>query len=302
MSATADLILERRRARRRLAFWRILAIVALVVAALALVPRVAGPVTGEHLARIWVTGLIVSDPDRDAMLERLAEDENVTALMVHINSPGGTVAGSEALYESLRGVAGNKPVVAVMSETAASGGYIAALAADHIVSRGNTLTGSIGVVAQIPNVTGLLDKLGVDMTEVKSAPLKAEPSVTNPIAPGAIEAQEALIDDSFAWFKGLVSERRGLTGDALERVTDGRVFTGRMALERGLVDGIGGEEAARAWLADEHGIDREDTATDYDWRASDLPWPMSRIEESLAALFSTHPVVYQGPRLYAVVQ
>ncbi len=302
MSATADMILERRRARRRLAFWRILAIVALVVAALALVPRVAGPVGGEHLARVWVEGVIVSDHDRDVMLERLAESDDVRAVIVRINSPGGTVAGSEALYEALRRLAAEKPVVAVMSEAAASGGYIAALAADRIVARGNTLTGSIGVVAQVPNVTGLMDKLGIDMTEVKSAPLKAEPSVTNPVAPGAIEAQRALIEDSFQWFKGLVGERRGLTGAALERVADGRVFTGRQALERGLVDGIGGEEAARDWLAEAHGIAREVAASDYDWRESTLPWPLEGVGEALAGIFSARPVVYQGPRLYAVVQ
>lgn len=301
MSATADLILERRRARRRLAFWRILAIVALVIAALAVVPR-AAPVGQDHLARIRIEGLIVSDPDREALMDRLAESARVKGVIVHINSPGGTVAGSEALYESLRRVAGKKPVVAVMSEVAASGGYLAAIAAEHIVARGNTLTGSIGVIAQLPNITGLLDKLGIDMTEVKSAPLKGEPSMTSPVAPGAIEAQEALIEDSFNWFKGLVAERRGLEGAALDEVTDGRVFTGRQAQERGLIDAIGGEEAARAWLAEAHGLSREMSVADRDWREETLPWPLGDLEQSLSGLFSAPPVVYQGPRLYAVVQ
>ena len=302
MSATADLVLERRRARRRLAFWRILAIVAIVIAALALIPRAVGPATGDHIASIRVDGIITADPDRDALLERLAEADEVKAVLVHINSPGGTVAGSEALYENLRRVAEHKPVVAVMSEAAASGGYLAAIAAEHIVARGNTLTGSIGVVAQIPNVTGLMEKLGIDVTQVKSAPLKGEPSVVTPIEPGAIEAQERLIEDSFQWFKGLVGERRGLSGAALAEVTDGRVFTGRQALEHGLIDAIGGEEVARDWLEETHGISRDMAVAKRDWREPALPWPLGDLRESVAALISTPPVVYQGPRLYAVVQ
>ena len=303
MSATADLILERRRARRRLAFWRIVAIVALVVAAFAVIPRVAAPITGDHVARIRIGGLILADPHRAAMLHRIAKDDSIKALMVDINSPGGSVAGSEALYENLRAVAAKKPVVAVMSEVAASGGYITALAADHIVARGNTLTGSIGVLAETPNVAGLLDKIGVSFITVKSKPLKAEPSMTSPPAPGAIEAERALIDDSYAWFKGLVAERRGITGAALEDDSDGRAFTGRQALKRGLIDAIGGEGKARDWLAQKHGIARDMAVRDYDWHTSGLPWPLSSVGRSLASLLlPDRPVVYQGPRLYAVVQ
>lgn len=301
MSATADLVLERRRARRRLAFWRILAILALVVAALALIPRAAGP-AGDHLARIRIEGLILADPNREAMLAELAERDSVRALLVHINSPGGSVAGSEALYENLRRVADAKPVVAVMSEVAASGGYIAALAAEHVVARGNTLTGSVGVLAQTPNVSELLAKLGIDMISVKSAPLKAEPSVTTPVAEGAIEAQEALIGDSFAWFRGLVAERRGLSGGALGAVTDGRVFTGRQARENGLIDAIGGERAARDWLAENRDVPRDLDVVDYDWRDPDLPWLLELVDRALAGLTGARPVVYQGPRLYAVLQ
>ena len=130
------------------------------------------------MARIRVDGMIFDDQLRDETLRQLAKSERIKGVIVHINSPGGTVAGSEALYESLRKVAALKPVVAVMSEAAASGGYITAIAADHIVARGNTLTGSIGVIAEIPNIVGLMEMLGVDVTRVKSAPLKAEPSLT----------------------------------------------------------------------------------------------------------------------------
>jgi protease IV len=302
MSATADLILERRRVRRRLAFWRIVAIVAVVVAIVALIPRAVGPISGEHLARIRIDGIIFDDPARDRALRRLAESTRVKGVIVHIDSPGGTVAGSEALYESLRKVAAAKPVVAVMSEAAASGGYIAALAADHIVARGNTLTGSIGVIAEIPNIAGLLEMLGVEMTRVKSTPLKAEPSYTTRPDAAALSAERALIEDSYAWFKGLVSERRGLSGAALDEVSDGRVFTGRQAAALGLIDAIGDEDTARDWLAANRDLAADLDVVDYDWNDSPLPWPVTLLEESLAGFIPSRPVVSPGPRLYAIIQ
>jgi protease-4 len=302
MSATADLILERRRVRRRLAFWRIVAIVAIVFAVIAMIPRAVGPVRGDHLARIRVDGMIFDDQLRDEILRQLAKSERIKGVIVHINSPGGTVAGSEALYESLRKVAALKPVVAVMSEAAASGGYITAIAADHIVARGNTLTGSIGVIAEIPNIVGLMEMLGVDVTRVKSAPLKAEPSLTTRPDAAVINAEQALIDDSYAWFKGLVTERRGLTGNALDSVADGRVFTGRQAVELGLIDAIGDEETARDWLIENRGLSTDLDVMDYDWSESPLPWPMALLEESMGSFMPSRPILSPGPRLYAIIQ
>ena len=183
--------------------------------------------------------------------------------MVRINSPGGTVAGSEALYVALRRVAEEKPVVAVMRETAASGGYIAALAAERVWARETTATGSIGVISTVPNAEELLDRLGVRVIEVKSGALKAEPTPYGPVSEAAQEAQAAFVADAFAWFLGLVEARRGLTGDALDAVDDGAVYTGRRALELGLIDAIGGEREARAWLEEAHGIDEDMAPRDY---------------------------------------
>ncbi len=301
MSATADLILERRRVRRRLAFWRIAAIVLAVVAAIALLPDRERPALVDHLARIRIEGLILDDPARGEELARLAESERVKGVIMQINSPGGTVAASEALYEDLRRIAERKPVVAVMSEVGASGAYIAAIAADHIVARGNSLTGSIGVVAEIPNVAGLMEKLGIDVTRVKSAPLKAEPSFTTRPDDAVLEAERALIADSYAWFRELVAGRRGLDDAALETVADGRVFTGRQAVANGLIDAIGGERTAREWLVAEHDLPESMRVIDYDWGESLLPWPASMLEESLAGLLPETPVLPGGTRLYAVI-
>jgi protease-4 len=302
MTATSDLIIERRQVRRRLAFWRILAIVALLAVVIVLVPRPGAGKKPDHVARVTISGVIFDDPDRDAALKKLVEDERVRAVIVRINSPGGTIAGSEALYLSIREIAAGKPVVAVMTEAAASGGYVAAIAADHIVSRSTTITGSIGVVAEAPNLAGLLEMVGVEMLRVKSAPLKAEPSLTTVPADGAIEAQQSLIDDSFAWFRDLVAERRELSGDALATVTDGRAFTGRQALGLGLVDALGGEEDARAWLDSQHGIAADLKLVDVDWKKPELPWPFSEFGESALGATGLEALLHPGPRLYAVIQ
>jgi protease-4 len=244
--------IERRRPWRRLfTFWRIMAII--VVGLLVFNSINISTPAGPRIARLMVLGVIVDDPARDALIAELAADDDVRAVIMRIDSPGGTTAGSEALYESLRGL--GKPVVAVMGEIAASGGYIAALAADHVVARGNTLTGSIGVIAQYPQVSGLMDKLGVEMRIIRSGPLKAAPTPFAPASDAALDVQRALIADSYAWFRALVQDRRGLTGAALDAVSDGRVFTGRMALSAGLIDAIGDEAVAIAWLEAEGGLE-----------------------------------------------
>jgi protease IV len=301
LAATADMIIERRRVRRRLAFWRIVAIVAVVVALVSLLPLGDG-VPGNHVARVTLDGIILDDAERERAILDIAEDDDALAMILRVNSPGGTVVASEVLYDAVRAVAEQKPVVVVMDEIAASGGYVAALAGERILARGNTLTGSIGVVMEAPNIAGLLDKLGIDVTRVKSGPLKAEPSLIAPLDPQALRAQEELIEDTFAWFRGLVSERRGLEGAALARVTDGRVFTGRQALELGLIDGVGDEKMGLDWLAGTHGIDRDVEVVDRRWGQDVLPWPFRRIGDGAVALEQLERLVAAGPRLYALIR
>jgi protease-4 len=181
----------------------------------------------------------------------------VRAVIVHVDSPGGTTAGAEQLYDVLRRVAAKKPTVVVVDGLAASGGYIAALAADHIVSQGSSLVGSIGVLFQYPNVSDLLKTIGVKVEEVKSSPLKAAPNGYEPTSPEARAALESIVKDSYAWFRGMVKDRRHLDDALLERVADGRVFTGRQGLELKLVDELGNEQTAIAWLAKEKGVDAD---------------------------------------------
>jgi protease IV len=262
MTLDADSITAKRRLRRSLAFWRILAVLALVAAIVAVLLTGTSTVGGlsmraDHIARVKVSGIITGDEATLKLLEKIEETDRVKAVVVRIDSPGGTTAGSEALYLALREINENKPVVTVMDTVAASGGYITAIAADHIVARGNTITGSIGVLFQWAQLQELLETLGIEMRSIKSGELKAEPNPFEPMSERAREWTEEMVADSFRWFIGLVEERRQLSPDQIRLVSDGRVFTGRQAIEARLVDEIGGEEEAKAWLAANRDIDAD---------------------------------------------
>jgi len=257
MSLDSDVIVDRRRIRRKLTFWRVAAAV-VAIAAIVAVGAIAtggrGSLTsGGSIARVNIEGLIRSDQERVEALERL-EKSQAEAVIVHINSPGGTTAGSEQLYDALVRLKAKKPLVVVVEGLAASGGYIAAISADHIIAQQSSLVGSIGVLFQFPNFTELLKTVGVKVEEVKSSPLKAAPNGFEPTSPEARAALDALVKDSYAWFRGLVKERRGMDDALLEKVADGRVFTGRQAVDLKLIDQLGDEKAAVAWLVAEKKI------------------------------------------------
>jgi len=302
MTASADQIIARRRMRRSLTFWRVAAIAAVVAVVIAVLwPRTDFAI-GPHVARVEIEGIILDDLDRERAIRALGDDDDVRAVIVRINSPGGTVAASEALYRALRHVAERKPVVSVMSEYGASGGYATAIAGDYVVAGGNTLTGSIGVVAEVPNIAGLMEMLGVEVTRIKSAPLKSEPTITEAPSPEALAAQETLILDMFDWFRDLVAERRGLSGPDLEAVSDGRAFTGRQALALSLIDALGGEGIARDWLSETRGVDRDTPVQDVEWRVRDVPWLLDRLSDAAAGLVGAERYFSPVPRLYAIMQ
>ena len=155
MSLDADSIVDRRRMRRKLTFWRVFAVVFAICAVIAIGAALRAPGTGVltgttagSIARVTITGLIRTDRQRVEAFERLAKSQ-AKAVIVHINSPGGTVAGSEELYDSLIKLKAKKPMVVVVDGLAASGGYIAALGADYIVAGETSLVGSIGVLSNI---------------------------------------------------------------------------------------------------------------------------------------------------------
>lgn len=254
MSLDFDNLIDRSRLKRRLALWRLLAV--LLVAGIGIFLLLPGGLFqgGAHVARIDIEGIIAEDRARDEALARVARNPQARALMVHISSPGGTVVGGESLFKSLRLVAAQKPVVAVMGTMATSGGYMAAIGADHIIAHGGTITGSIGVLLQTTDITGLLDKVGVKAETLKSDPLKGVPSPLEPLSEKAREAVMAVIRDTHQLFLDMVADRRGLSEARSRDLGDGRIYTGHQAVENGLVDAIGTERTARQWLADTHGI------------------------------------------------
>ena len=267
MSLDSDVIVDRRRMRRKLTFWRVVAAL-IAIAAIVVLGAVATPggrgalVSSGWIARVNIEGLIRSDHERVAALEQL-EKSKAAAVVVHINSPGGTTAGSEQLYNSLVRLKAKKPLVVVVEGLAASGGYITAIAADHIVAQQSSLVGSIGVLFRFPNFTELLKTVGVKVEEVKSSPLKAAPNGFEPTSPEARAALDALVKDSYAWFRGLVKERRGMDDQLLEKVADGRVFTGHQAIDLKLIDELGDEKTAVAWLVAQKGVKADLPVRDY---------------------------------------
>jgi len=266
MSLDADAIVDRRRMRRKLTFWRVsalvIALLAIIGTAFVLVPGSRLMPQGAYIARIQVQGLIRGNQDRVEALARLGRSR-ARAVIVHIDSPGGTTAGSEQLYNALRELQSKKPMVVVVDGLAASGAYIAALSAEHILAQETSLVGSIGVLFQYPNFTDILKTIGIKVEEVKSSPLKAAPNGFEPTSPEARAAIEAVVLDSYAWFKGLVKDRRKMDDPLLAQVSDGRVFTGRQAVGLKLVDGLGNEKAALDWLEKEKKVPARTPVRDY---------------------------------------
>ncbi|TVR78123.1 MAG: signal peptide peptidase SppA [Rhodospirillales bacterium] len=253
MALNADFAADRRRLKRRLTAWRLVAVLAVIAVAVVLLGR-ERIVGRDHVARLTVDGVILEDRERDRALQAVAVNPYARALVVHIDSPGGTVVGGESLYHSLRQVAEQKPVVAVMGGMATSAAYMTAIASDQIFGRAGTLTGSIGVILQTTDVTGLLDKLGIEAEAIKSGPYKAQPNPLEEFSPEAREAIRTIVMDIHEMFVSLVEARRPLSREEVIELADGRVYTGRQAVTAGLIDALGNDVAARAWLAEEHDV------------------------------------------------
>ena len=273
MTLDVDALMDRRRLKRQVQLWRILAILLAVAAILAIGARIALD-QRDYIARISITGIIAEDKKRGKALDDAADDANIKALIVVINSPGGTVVGAEQLYARLRDVARKKPVVATMGTLATSAGYYISVGADRIFAYEGTITASVGVIFQATDMTALLEKIGIKVESIKSGAVKASPNPFEKTTPEARAVIDALVKDSFDQFLGLVRERRKLGDDQVKTIADGRVVTGRQAKALGLVDELGGEDEALAWLQREKKIEKNlkvrdiDPKDGFDW--SDL--------------------------------
>jgi protease IV len=279
MSFETEAALDRRRLRRRLSLWRTLAVIAgLLALGLVMFSSAdrAGLVDQKQIARVTIEGLITDDRDLLRLLQKIKESNKVAGVILFVNSPGGTTAGGEALYEALRNLSETKPVVAQFGTVATSAAYMAGLAADQIVARGNTITGSVGVIFQWPEFSGLLEKLGIKVHEIKSGPLKANPSPFQPIDDAGRTAAEKMIAESQRWFVDLVRSRRRIDTASVEGLEQGRVFSGRDALANRLIDQIGGEPEVVKYLEDQRGVPKRLKIVD--WKVTrDSDWGLLRM-------------------------
>ena len=252
MTDNPDYIIDRRKLKSHLNKWRGIAVAIGVAALLAAVFLNNGLAARlglyDQIARIEISGIISEDEVRARLLREMKRNVGVRAVIVKFNSPGGTTTGGEALYSSLRAIAKERPVVAVFGTMATSAAYMSGVAADHIVARGNSITGSVGVILQWAEVSQMMDKIGVQMNEIKSGPLKAVPSPFQPLDEAGKQLSQEMIDESHKWFVDLVAKRRKLNVQEIPGFMAGRIYSGRQALQYGMVDAIGGEEKALEWL------------------------------------------------------
>ena len=254
VSLETDLLLDRRRLKRRLFVWRSLTVIAVLGAVLVALRGAHVAVGGAHVERLTISGIISDNSKLNEAINKLADNGSVKALIVAIDSPGGSVAGGEGLHDAIARIAVKKPVVAVMGGTAASAGYMIAVPAERIFAREATLTGSIGVLLETGEVSGLLGKIGISTDAIVSGPLKDQPSFTKPTSPEGRQVLQALVIDMYDQFVGMVATGRHMDPARVRELADGRAYTGHQALKLGLVDQIGDEHDAREWLAKTKGV------------------------------------------------
>src|SRR5215472_17204832 len=220
MSLETDLLLDRRRLKRRLWFWRSFTVLVLVALVLAVLHREGVTFGGAYVARLTVSGFISDDHKLIEAIDKLADNDNVKALIVAIDSPGGSVAGGEGLHDAIARVAAKKPVVAVMGGTAASAAYMIAVPAARIFAREGTSTGSIGVLLETGEVSGLLKTIGVNAEAITSGPLKDQPSLIRPLTQQGKDVLQGLVMDMYDQFVGMVASGRHMDAARVRELAD----------------------------------------------------------------------------------
>ncbi|WP_417432669.1 signal peptide peptidase SppA [Hoeflea sp.] len=262
-----DILADRRRIRRKLSFWRFMTVVVAIALVAGLFARFQGSGrNSDHIARIDISGVITDDQPLLDLIADAAENDSAKALVVSISSPGGTTYGGERIHKALVEAGKSKPVVADIHTLAASAGYMIAASTDHIVAGESSIVGSIGVIFQYAQARELLDKIGVRLEEIKSSPLKAEPSPFHDASDEAKAMIRSMVLDSYGWFVDLVAARREMDRTQVLALADGSIFTGRQALKNGLVDALGGEAEIRTYLKSR---DVDDTLEFVDWKRPD---------------------------------
>ena len=207
--------------------------------------------TKKQIARIEITGAIASQTRKNVLKAlKIVEEKKFPALLLRIDSPGGTVGDSQEIYEALKKLREKVKIVASFGNISASGGVYIGMGAEHIMANPGTITGSIGVIIRGNNIERLLDKVGVSFKVIKSGPYKDILSFDRELTPEEEQILQSLIDSTYEQFVATVAEGRNLPVEDVKKFADGRIFSGQQALELGVVDKLGTEEDARRWLAE----------------------------------------------------
>lgn len=299
MTYTADAVLERRRIRRKLTFWRVITFILLAAIILFAAIYINGSKPSRnipHIAKISITGTIYNNEELLKRLKDVADSEMVKGVILDVSSPGGTTTGGEVIYDAVRRIADEKPVVTQVGTLAASAGYMIAIASDHVIAHKTSMIGSIGVLFQYPDISGLLDKVGIKFETIKSSPLKAEPNFFSPASDEAKAMIDNTVKDTYDWFVGLVKERRPMIpADKLPALTNGSVYTGRQALQHKLIDALGDQETSIAWLASK-GVDKNLPVVE--WKAETSPYNDLLSSAALKLLLRNMGLSDQGSALF----
>jgi protease-4 len=272
----SDTIIERKYLRKKLSFWRTITIIIIAIAVLSSIGNVAGSkISGfgkKYIARITIDDVIDRDTEREELLRELADDKNAVAVILTLNSPGGSAVGGETLYKSIKELNSKKPVVTVMDSIATSAAYLAPMGTRQIFAQQGTITGSIGVIMQMPNVKELTDKLGVKFDFIKTSPLKGSPIPFEDRNPEALAVLDKMVQDFYKYFIAVVATERKLPPEEVIKLANGSVYSGAEAHKLKLVDQIGGEPEAIKWLIENEKLAKNIKVEDYDLKKPETPF------------------------------
>lgn len=247
---------------------------------------------GDKIGIVRVEGPIIDSKNAIEEIKEYSKDPSIKAIVLRVDSPGGAVAPSQEIYEEVRKAASAKKVVVSMGSIAASGGYYISAPATRIIANPGTLTGSIGVIMEIPNIEGLLNKIGVKAEVIKSGKHKDIASAFRGIGKEEREILQGVMDDVHDQFINAVAEGRKMLPADVKKLADGRVFTGKQAKDAGLVDDLGNLEDAIKEAAKLSGIKGEPTVVSRKEKFSIVDLLRGNFPKELSDIFPSMKIKY----------
>ena len=249
-----DLLRRPFRKRHPIIFWGLILLLAVGIGLFGAALGSNGLMGGKRMALVSVSGPIMNVESTLEWIRKVERDPTVAGVLLRVDSPGGGAAASQELYNALTALAQKKPVAVSMGSLAASGGLMVSMAGTRVFANASTVTGSIGVRMDIPQLQGLMGKIGVGQETITTAPFKDAGSYMRPLNPDQREYFKKVLDDMHQQFVDIVAQGRHMEHARAAALATGKIFTGREAVQLGLVDEIGGQESALAWLSAQCGV------------------------------------------------